>query len=127
MALWQVDFALVPRRALTTAAAELRDEAVLDVDWWADSVLPSNYAARIDAFASPAKSWADDLRTWGVEDADRVDIWSDGDSPRQMHVRFDVRKLDAKFAAGVLAFAKAAGAVLVRDDGWVAEPTVNGL
>ena len=127
MALWQVDFALAPRRALANAAAELRNEAVLDVDWWGDSALPKNYVARIEAFAAPGKPWADDVQTWGAEDGDRIDIWSDDGAPRQVLVRFDVRRLDAKFAAGVLGFSKAAGAVLIRDDGWVIEPTVNGL
>lgn len=127
MALWQVDFALVPRRALESARAELRSADVMDVDWWGDAMLPSKYAARIAQFAAPAKSWADDLQTWGKDDGDRIDVWSDDGSPRQVHVRVDVRKLDAKFAAGLLGFARAAGAVLIRDDGWVVEPTVNGL
>ena len=39
----------------------------------------------------------------------------------------DVRKLDPKFGAALLGFVRSAQSVLVREDGWVAEPTVGAF
>jgi cysteine synthase len=39
----------------------------------------------------------------------------------------DVRRPDAKFAAGLITFARAAGAALVRADGTAIEPTAGGF
>jgi hypothetical protein len=44
-----------------------------------------------------------------------------------MIARVDCRRLDAKFGAMLLQFARVAGAVLVRQDGLVVEPLVGAF
>jgi hypothetical protein len=126
MAAWQVDFSIVPRRALATAGpAALRPSA--DADWWAAEALPSGYQGKLAAVASPAASSNADVQSWGPEDGNRLDVWSVGGRATKVTARVDVRRLDSKFGAMLLQFARTANAVLVRSDGLVVEPTVGAF
>ena len=124
MAAWQVQFSIVPRRAFAAAgAAKLRPSA--DADWWAAEPLPLDYQRRLASVASPAPSSSTEVQTWGTEDGNRIDVWSADGRARMVTARVDVRRLDSKFGAMLLQFAKTADAVLVRSDGLVVEPLVG--
>jgi len=62
MAAWQVDFAIVPRRAIA-ASPELLSSRAIDADWWKAGKLPSDYARRLATIAPPVSSAASDLQT----------------------------------------------------------------
>jgi hypothetical protein len=126
MAAWQVDFSIVPRRAVAAAGvAALRSSA--DADWWAAEALPSDYQGRLAAVASPASSSSPNVQSWGAEDGNRLDVWSVNGRATKVTARVDVRRLDAKFGAMLLQFARTADAVLVRGDGLVVEPLVGAF
>ena len=126
MAAWQVEFSIVPRRALAAAgAAALRPSA--DTEWWAADALPAGYQGKLAAVASPASSPSANVQSWGPEDGNRLDVWSVDGRATKVTARVDVRKLDARFSAMVLQFARTAGAVLVRSDGLVVEPVVGAF
>ena len=126
MAVWQVEFAVVPRRAIATNPRVALPQ-VMDTDWWRAERLPAGYSQQLTAFASPGSSPAAEHQTWGVEDGNRIDVWSENGKPTRMTARVDVRRLDSKFGAMLLQFAKVAGAVLVRRDGLVVEPLVGAF
>jgi hypothetical protein len=123
MANWQVEFHIVPRRALAASPA-LGAKALVNKDSWAGSQFPSDYQQRLAVVAAAARS--DDIgrATWGREEGDRVDVRSDEGRVTTVTVRVDVRRLDSRFGAALLEFVKRAGAVLVRSDGLVVEPTI---
>jgi hypothetical protein len=125
MAVWQVNFHVVPRRALPATSQALARAVADDTDWWAGAAFPPNYATRLAAVAPVARSSSDELETWGSEDGNRVDVWSDGGRVRRVMVRVDVRRLDSKFGAALIHFVRSAGAVLVRADGLLVEPIIN--
>src|SRR5687768_3321296 len=119
MATWQVQFHLVPRAALSAPARPHSAEELGAASWWRGAALPPNFRDGLDAMLSRRKSADPTLERWGEENADRIDVWSDGGRPARILVHVDVRRADAKFAAGLLLFVRAIGAVLVRDDGMV--------
>ena len=123
MAVWQVDFHIVPRRAV--AAADLTPAVLNDTDWWATAAFPSDYQRRLAGVATPARSPSTDLETWGPDDGNRVDVWSAGGRVSRAMARVDVRRLDSKFGAALLTFVRAAGAVLIRSDGLIVEPIIG--
>lgn len=126
MAAWQVDFSIVPRRALARGdAARLRPSA--GADWWSAESLPSDYQGKLAAVASPAASSSADVQSWGPDDGNRVDVWSENGRATMVTARVDVRRLDARFGAMLLQFARTADAVLVRSDGLVVEPLVGAF
>ncbi|HEY2067470.1 MAG TPA: hypothetical protein VGG84_16055 [Gemmatimonadaceae bacterium] len=125
MATWQVDFHLVPRRALVVAARPLTPAVLDDTDWWASAALPADYARRLGAVAPAAPSVRAELETWGLDEGNRVDVRSRTGRVSSVTVRVDVRRLDSKFGAALLVFVRAADALLVRRDGLIVEPTIN--
>ena len=126
MAAWQVHFSIVPRRAFKAAsAAKLRPSA--ETDWWAAESLPSDYQRKLAAVASPAPPSSADVQSWGPEDGNRIEVWSVDGRPTMVTARVDVRRLDSKFGAMLLQFARTADAVLVRSDGLVIEPLVGAF
>jgi hypothetical protein len=124
MASWQVDFHLIPRSAIGGSGA-LTPAVLSGTNWWASVAFPADYQKRLAVVAAPAHSSGADLETWGREDGNRVDVWSSGGRVNRAMARVDVRRLDSKFGAALLDFLRTAGAVLVRGDGLVVEPTIS--
>jgi hypothetical protein len=126
MAIWQVEFAIVPRRALATKT-RVPLPKVMETDWWGTESLLPGYAQQLAAIAPLGSSSAAELQTWGEEDGNRVDVWSENGRATRMTARIDVRRLDSRFGAMLLQFARTAKAVLVRRDGLVVEPNVGAF
>ena len=126
MAVWQVEFALVPRRVLA-AKPRVALPPVMATDWWSSERLPPGYAQQLAAVAMPGSAPGAERQTWGDADGNRVDVWFEHGKPARMSARVDVRRLDARFGAMLLQFARVAGAVLVREDGLIVEPDVGAF
>jgi len=126
MAVWQVEFAIVPRRALTTTPRVSLSQ-ILDTDWWSSEHLPAGYSQQLAAIAPAGSAPSTERQTWGDEDGNRVDVWFENGKASRMIARVDVRRLDAKFGASLLQFARIADAVFVRSDGFVVEPLVGAF
>jgi hypothetical protein len=126
MAVWQVDFAIVPRRALVTAPRAALSQ-VLGADWWTNERLPPGWSQQLAAIAPAGPSRTTELQTWGEQNGNRVDVWFESGRAARMIARVDVRNLDTKFGAMLLQFARLADAVLVRGDGLIVEPSVGAF
>ena len=126
MAAWHVDFYLVPKRAIVAAPQPLNAAMLEATDWWADAALPADYHVRFDAIL-PRGTSPSDAETWGATDGNSLEVWLRAGRPSRIRARVDVRRPDAKFAAGLLLFARAAGAALVRGDGSITDPTAGGF
>src|SRR5260221_774114 len=124
MASWQVEFHLVPRRALD--GGQSLTPAILEhTAWWTSATFPPDYRRRLSSVAELARSSSTDLERWGLEDGDRVDVWSVDGQVSRVTVSVDVRRLNSTFGAALLAFVRAAGALLVRNDCELVEPTIK--
>ena len=126
MAVWQVDFAIVPRRALASNPRALVSD-ILDTDWWRAERLPAGFSQQLTAIGPAGSSSTPERQTWGEADGNRVDVWFENGRATRMTARVDVRRLDARFGAMLLQFARVADAVFVRADGLVVEPLVGAF
>jgi hypothetical protein len=126
MAVWQVEFAIVPRAAIEGRRG-VPLSRLIETDWWSGADLPHTYAQQLTAIASLGPASAPDVQTWGVEDGNRVDVWSHNGKASRMTAHVDVRRLDSKFGAMLIQFARVANAVLLRRDGLVVEPIVGAF
>ena len=124
MAAWQVDFYLVPRAAIGAAATILTPGELDSTDWWAVAAFPADYQRRLDVVASRGQSRTAQLQTWGPEDGNRIEVASEDGRVQSVIIRVDVRRLDSKFGAALIDFIRKLGALLVRRDGLIVEPTI---
>jgi hypothetical protein len=108
MAVWQVEFDIVPRR----------EGGVLSAEY---TRLLGTPAAAADASAAPP------VQTWGEPEGNRVDVSYANGRVTRISAFVDVRRLDSKFSAMLLQFARVADAVFVRKDGLVVEPLVGAF
>jgi hypothetical protein len=123
MADWQVEFLIIPRRALVSHGA--LDISATDVSAWSTTnALPADYQKRLGAVASAGPSPSEDLQTWGPPDGNRIEVRSENGRVSAVKARVDVRRLDSTFGAALLQFVRTAQAVLVRSDGLVVEPQI---
>jgi hypothetical protein len=127
MAPWQVELYIIPKTSLATAPSPLPIDMLETVAWWAGAALPPDYRARFNAMTAPSQSPSPDVETWGAEDSNRIDVRLADGRVIRVRARIDVRRPDAKFAAGLITFARVAGAALVRVDGAAIEPTAGGF
>lgn len=127
MAAWQVEFFIIPRRALESSPSPIPAQMLDSVAWWAGVPLPAAYRARLGVAATPVPSSTPEVEAWGAADQNYVEVSSEAGRPVRVRARVDVRQPDAKFAAGLITFARAAGAALVRADGSAIEPTAGGF
>jgi hypothetical protein len=122
-----VMFHVVPHRTIS-AAPGARTRAVLEsTDWWQAGALPADFGARLATIAAPTAGSAPDVERWGAPDGNGVDVHRRGGRVSRIVARVDVRKLDPKFSAALLAFVRSSQALLVRADGRIAEPTVGAF
>lgn len=127
MAQWQVHFQVVPHRAMAGAPRALSAETVASTDWWGVGVVPPDLRDRLAAMAGPAARSAAGVERWGTSDGNGVEVHTVAGRIARITAQVDVRKLDSKFGAALLGFVRSAQSVLVRSDGWVAEPTIGAF
>jgi hypothetical protein len=127
MAAWQVEFFVIPKRMLTSVPSPIPVSLLGTLAWWADVELPSDYRARLAATATPVQVAGHDVEIWGSQDSNCIEVSKEAGRPIRVRASIDVRQPDAKFAAGLITFARAAGAALVQADGSVMEPTAGGF
>jgi hypothetical protein len=127
MAPWQVNFQVVPHRAIAAAPRPLTAEIVRDTEWWAVGAALPDLRERLATVARPAAGAAPGAERWGDPEGNGVEVQRVNGRVTRIIARVDVRKLDPKFGAALLGFVRSAQSVLVREDGWVAEPTVGAF
>src|SRR3954470_19337137 len=101
MAAWQVEFYVVPRRAIAGAAQPLTRSVLAETRWWSASDLPEDYDRLLSAVGA-ASDAAPALAAWGPVDGNRVEVQLENGLARSMRVFVDVRRLDSKFGAAVI-------------------------
>jgi hypothetical protein len=126
MADWQVEFAIVPRRALA-GTGPASPGNVIALEWWNSGTLPADFTKHLASIAPAAASGTTEVQRWGEPEGNHVDVWSADGRVTRVIARVDVRRLDSKFGAMLLKFARVADAVLIRSDGLIIEPLVGAF
>ena len=127
MAPWLVSFHIVPHRAIASAPGALTPAVLGSTDWWSSGAMPADLSARLATIAAPAAGPTAGIESWGPPDGNGVELHRRGGRVSRIVARVDVRKLDPKFSAALLAFVRSSQAVLVRADGRISEPTVSAF
>lgn len=125
MAPWQVIFHVVPHRAMATAPRVLDSRIVAESDWWGTATAAREVRDRLGVLIGAPTHTTPTVEGWGSAEGNGVDVHLSGGRVVRVVAHVDVRKLDPKFGAALLGLARSMQSVLVRADGWVAEPNVG--
>jgi len=81
--------------------------------------LPPDYRTSLEALLPRAtKTWTSEVEMWGVEDGDRIDVFTEPGSKPEVLVRFDMRRWNPGLYEGFLALLSRLDARLERaEDG----------
>lgn len=126
MALWQFELDLVPASAANVAgvaAARMSHEQLdpirLDLSGADAEVL----LARLEALLPEKKSWSANLRIWGDEKTDDIQVWLDNEAIGGVHFRLDVSNLSLPLVGGICSIARHFDCVLATLDGAIVQPS----
>ncbi len=127
MAPWQVIFQVVPHRTMAKAPRVLDAGIVASTSWWGAGAEARELRDRLTALLGTPARMTPVVESWGNAEGNGVDLHLAGARVERVIARVDVRKLDPKFGAALLGFVRSMQSVLIRTDGWVAEPTVGAF
>ena len=131
MATWQFDLHMVPRRKLAAGGvrppAHISAETFDTTEWWQGETLPADYDALIASFLPPRSSWHVDLRSWGEEDGNRIDVYFENGCVVEVLVRVDARVLDQAFLSHLAELANRCSCLLVTSEMEVLPPLTGEL
>lgn len=121
MATWQFDFFLASepesagRDGFRQIATHGEDrETLIDLRKTSLAIDDLN---EITSRLEPLTTWYGDLRQWGSEVGNRIDVLVDGQYVREIFVRVDVRNVDHEFLNSILNLARKHSLVIVTESG----------
>lgn len=130
MATWQFSFHVIPRseahRLLSVGRSERR-RVFEDFEWWAAAPPSLSLIDELDGFMRETADWSSDLRSWGKDDGDRIELWFDRDRIVEIFGRIDLRQVDLDFLAGALRLAELCGGMILTENMEICDPTLDGL
>jgi len=110
MSIWQNDFSVLPTAEILT----LKGKVPLRLEQGDSSRLRGliakdvvrGFLGRFERWRPEFKSWNSDLRWWGSEESDRIDVWFKNDGIESITFRVELRRLDIPFIQLMVDFAR---------------------
>lgn len=117
MAIWQYDFIAIPRNELVSMygglPAAMTVEGFESTNFWTTTQPDSCLVVDFSKWRPEMKSWSSDLRMWGNEESNRIDVSYEGAQVNHVQFRMELRTLSIHFIETIAAFARANNCVLV--------------
>jgi hypothetical protein len=100
-----------------SASAATAPVDLVAADWWAATQPPADFETKISEFLAERTPWSPDLRTWGAEDGNRIDVWREGRRVDSIRIRIDMREPSVDMVRHLTAMAAYCDAAFLRHDG----------
>lgn len=130
MAAWQYSARLIPKTLLGRGAAlprVLSAEALESHGTWPDTIPLRMLQQSLDGILERRESWHRGLLGWGLEDGNRVDVWSENDRVSEVVFRVDARGAARPFLSKIVALAGDLGLLILTDALKVFEPEIEQI
>jgi len=131
MAAWQFDLHLLPTSTIVrrygVVPIFISSEDFDSTNWWSSNVTVDCLATEFSAILPPLRSWSSNLRMWGEDDGNRVDVGFRDDSITEIFVRVDVRVLSTVFLTGIVKIARQHYLKVRPSNGRLLSPTLRQL
>lgn len=126
MAVWQFHVKIIPQRTATThglfSGGALTDAQRENIEWWGDSQLDPGALLRLRNVLPPGQTWTEELDVFGELESTCVTIFREGERPRDVNARIDLRVHSGKPALAVLNFARSLECLLVTEGNTIFKP-----
>jgi hypothetical protein len=128
MAIWQFTTHLAANSELRRYPERLRapDTPPTDEDWWAPRAIDPSALALLES-APPGASWSPQMRAWGADDSNHVEVSDSEHGFVIVRIRFDLRNPDPAFIRFACRLALATDCSFLSEDGTVVAPAEAAL
>lgn len=117
MAIWQYDFIAIPRDELAALygglPAVMQTEHFKSTNFWTTTQPRLGFETQFSDWRPEIKSWHKDLRIWGHEESNRVDVSYSSGLVNYVQFRVELRALNVHFIELIAEFTRQANCVLV--------------
>jgi hypothetical protein len=117
MAVWQYDFAVVPRDEIAAInggiPVALTSEQFEKVESWKDSQPAPYFEREFSEWRPEMKSWAPTIRMWGEEDSNRIDVFYENNKIACIEFRVELRSINNRFIELLASFARENNCLIV--------------
>ena len=131
MAIWQCDFHIRPRTLLEV-------EGILPITFtdseetelktlWGENYSLTDLPAMLSKLLPEARSWSEEIRTWGVEDGDRIDLSGEDGKLEEWFLRIDLRHPSFSFLQAIVGLVQRFDGVFVSSRNYVIPPSYTKL
>ncbi|RZI41152.1 hypothetical protein EGT07_18860 [Herbaspirillum sp. HC18] len=100
MAIWQFTVELIPANWIGGRPTITEDEHN-EAEWWGSQQPPSGFEEHLQKLLPEAKSWNSDLRQWGAQKSDLIEVWYEDGAVESISVRFDCRNINPALLRGI--------------------------
>lgn len=130
MALWQFVMDLIPASAANVAgvaAARMNRDQLdrIDIGLTRESI--SSISGMLEALLPEKEPWSSDLRIWGDENTNDVQVWFEEQSVECFQFRIDVSDLPISLVGGICALARKLDCLLATRDGAIVQPNSEAV
>jgi hypothetical protein len=115
MAIWQYDFIVAPRDEITSSlgASATRLTKSTPRNFWREAQPKGDYALTFKAWRPEINSWSPDLRMWGTEESNRIDVHHNKGKVSRIEFRVELRSLNIQFVELLARFSRESNCVLI--------------
>lgn len=117
MAIWQYDFVAIPRSELSNLYGAIpvvmQRDHFSEEKFWRVAQPPGGFEEIFEKWQPEMKSWHDELRLWGTEESNRIDVHYKRKRISSIEFRVELRALSTKFIETICAFARKSDCALV--------------
>jgi hypothetical protein len=126
MAIWQYEFYLLPKKRVVDLFSSVptrltRQEYEL-TDWWEGHNLTSDHEVKVSQILPRQASWSDEIKSWGNEEGNRIDICFDNNTIEEILVRVDVRDISYQFIDRILSLTRDLNCLLLTEEMLILHP-----
>jgi hypothetical protein len=126
MATWQYNLVFVPKRAVD-GMGQLRPLNIPhncedETNYWREFEDSESLARRFSNIVPESESWSTEIRMWGDEDSNRIDLVYEGERVVECLIRIDTSNFSHKFLIEVLKVAVEMKLLAWTEEGYIFEP-----
>jgi hypothetical protein len=117
MAIWQYDFIAIPRDELSNAIGgiptAMTQEQYSTLNFWGTRQPEPGFEVEFSKWRPEIKSWSSDLRLWGTEESNRIDISYLNGRVSNIEFRIELRSISIHFLDIITKFVRINNCLLV--------------